>query len=81
MTLNKRNLRKWSEGMRVLFTKEQERRILERFGEEPWPYEWSEQDIAMQIENLLGWDEFEKPMEDNGGHKTTCFYDFDGVDF
>ena len=81
MTLNKRKLRKWRESMMVLFTKEQERRILERFGEEPWPYEWSEQDIAMQIENLLGWDEFEKPMQKNGNHSAACFEDFDDVDF
>ena len=53
MTLNKRSLKKLSESMRVCFTQEQERIILERFGEEPWPYEWSEQDISEQIDRIL----------------------------
>ena len=49
MTLTKLKLKKLCESMRILITKEQEQLILERFGEEPWPYEWSEQDIIMQI--------------------------------
>jgi len=53
MTLNKRKLNKIALSMWVTFTKEQECLILERFGEEPWPYEWTEQDIAIQIRNLL----------------------------
>ena len=54
MTLNKQQLGKIGESMRILFTKEQERIILERFGEEPYPYKWSEQDIAMQILKICG---------------------------
>jgi hypothetical protein len=52
MTLNKRSLKKLSESMRVLFTDEQERIILERFGTEPEPYAWSEQDIAEQVRKI-----------------------------
>jgi hypothetical protein len=39
--------------MWIWFTKEQERIILERFGKEPLPYEWSEQDIAEQIRAIV----------------------------
>jgi hypothetical protein len=60
MTLNKRQLRKMLEGMRVNYSKEQERKILERFCEEPWPYEWSDWDICVQVSNFLGCGEFAK---------------------
>jgi len=65
VTLNKRKLRKLTERMWVAITKEQEDIILDRFGEEPEPYEWSEQDITTQIRNYLGCGEFEKSMRDN----------------
>lgn len=52
MTMNKRSLRELSEAMRIAFTKEQERMILERFGTEPEPYEWSQQDIEMQVRKI-----------------------------
>lgn len=58
MTINKKWLRKTAESMRVLISKEQERLILERFSEEPFPYEWSEQDIHVQIQNFIGGGEF-----------------------
>jgi len=63
MTINKRWLRKTTASLRVLITKEQELLILERFGEEPEPYEWSEQDIFVQIQNFLGCGEFVKKAE------------------
>ena len=53
MTLNKRKLKKWSESMRIWLTKEQEHLILERFGEEPEPYEWSEEDVVKGIRQIV----------------------------
>jgi hypothetical protein len=53
MTLNKRSIKKLQESMWVWFTAEQEQIILERFSEEPYPYEWSEQDISEQIDRIL----------------------------
>lgn len=53
MILTKRSLKKLGEGMLILFTAEQERIILERFGKEPCPYEWSEQDISEQIRQIV----------------------------
>jgi len=53
MTLNKRKLKKLGESMWIIFTEEQERIILERFSEEPWPYEWSDWDITMQIRQII----------------------------
>jgi len=67
MTINRRWLKKTSESMRVWITKEQERLILEQFGTEPEPYEWSEQDIVIQIQNFLGCGEFVKAIKDNSG--------------
>jgi len=51
--------------MCVNMTEAQKNAILERFGEEPEPYEWSEQDIVVQIRNFLGCGEFVKPINDN----------------
>ena len=65
MTINKRWLKKTCESMWVPITKEQERRILEHFGTEPEPYEWSEQDICIQIRNFLWCGEFVKSARDN----------------
>ena len=53
MTLNRRKLKKWGDSMRIWFTKEQERLILEQFSEEPWPHEWSEQDIVKGIRQIV----------------------------
>ena len=51
--------------MRTIITPEQKRVILERFGTEPEPYEWSDQDIYIQIRSYLGCGEFVKSMIDN----------------
>ena len=67
MTLNKRKLKKLGESMWIHFTKEQERMILERFSTEPEPYEWSEQDIVVQIQNYLGCGEFVKSIQNTEG--------------
>jgi hypothetical protein len=53
MTLTKRTLKKLSESMWISLTNEQEQIILERFGAEPFSYEWSEQDIAEQIRHIV----------------------------
>jgi hypothetical protein len=52
MTLNEKSLRQWEESMFTRLTAEQKRIILERFRTEPEPYEWSEQDIAEQIDRI-----------------------------
>jgi hypothetical protein len=62
MILTKKDLRKWEKSAFVLFTAEQERRILDHFGTEPEPYEWTELDISVQIKNFLSCGEFVKPM-------------------
>jgi len=63
MTLNRRSLNKWAESAFTVLTKEQKRVILERFGTEPEPYEWTEQDIFIQIRNYLSSGEFVKTMQ------------------
>jgi hypothetical protein len=73
MTLNKRKLRKMLEGMRVICSKEQERTILERFCEEPWPYEWSDWDICVQVSNFLGCGEFVKSTIRTGDGNNPLF--------
>jgi len=52
MTLTEKDLQKWEESTFTPFTEEQRRIILERFGTEPEPYEWTEQDIAEQIDRI-----------------------------
>jgi hypothetical protein len=49
--------------MRITITKEQEIVLLKHFSEEPWPYEWSQQDISVQFRNYLHCGHFEKPIE------------------
>jgi hypothetical protein len=39
--------------MRLSLANEQGQMILERFGAEPFPREWSEQDIAEQIRRIV----------------------------
>jgi len=68
MTINKRWLKKTCGSMWVSITKEQERLILERFGTEPEPYEWTDEDIYIQIRNLLWSGEFVKAVRDNSEH-------------
>jgi len=65
MTLNKRKLRRWAESMFIKLSAQEEQCILERFGTEPEPYEWSEQDIVVQIRNFLSCGEFVKSIQDN----------------
>jgi hypothetical protein len=60
MTIAKRDLKKWQESTFTPMTEEQRQAILDRFGTEPWPYEWTEQDIIVQIQNFLGCGEFVK---------------------
>jgi len=66
MILTKRMLAQWTESMRVILTEEQKKAILKRFGEEPEPYEWSEQDISAQIDIFLRYGKWEKPIKKNG---------------
>jgi len=67
MILTKRDLRKWEQSTFTLLSSEQKRAILERFGTEPEPYVWSEQDIFIQIRNYLECGEFVKAIRNNGG--------------
>jgi len=60
MTLTKKALVRSLDSLRIFATKEQNAIILERFDTEPFPYEWSEQDIFTQIQNFLGCGEFVK---------------------
>ena len=62
MTLTKTTLCKLQEFMWLRMTDAQRSAILERFGTEPEPYEWSEQDISEQILNYLYCGTFEKPI-------------------
>jgi hypothetical protein len=52
MTLTEKELWKWEKSMFTRLTTEQRQVILERFGTDPEPYEWSEQDIAEQIDRI-----------------------------
>ena len=65
MTITKQYLRKWEENNRKHLTHEQKQMFLERFSEEPYPYEWSAQDIDVQIGNYLYCGEWEKPIQSN----------------
>jgi len=66
MTMTKRDLRKWEESTFTPITVEQRRIILERFGTEPEPYAWTEQDICVQIRNFLGGGQFVKAISSSG---------------
>ena len=77
MTVNKRKLKKLTESMRILLTREQECIILQRFGEEPYPYEWTEQDIFIQLRNFLECGEFTKTSRNNCTNDTVPFDDGD----
>jgi len=62
MTITKKYLNDWENSTRISITDEQKKIILERFGKEPYPYEWSDQDIHVQIKNYLHCGHWEKPM-------------------
>jgi len=66
MTLSENTLKQWEESMRIKLSEKQRIEILQRFGSEPEPYEWSEQDIAVQIQNFLGCGEFVKSVKGSG---------------
>ena len=66
MILTKKDLHKWSENAFTPVNTVQSQAILERFGVEPEPYEWTQQDIFTQIRNYLDCGEFVKAMQDNG---------------
>jgi len=70
MTLNKKKLRKWEKSAHILLTEEQKVFILNRFGAEPEPYEWTEEDIFVQIRNFLGYGEFVKSIQNNDKQST-----------
>jgi len=79
MTITKKYLRDWEKSARIRFTEEQTRISLERFGEEPWPYEWSGQDIYVQIGNYLYCGHWEKPIvQASDGERSELPY---GVEF
>lgn len=77
MILNEKSLNKWAKSTFTILTAEQSHAILERFGNEPKPYEWSEQDIVIQIKNYLACGEFVKSIQDNGNSSPLPI----GVDF
>jgi len=60
MTITKKYLRDLEKSARISFTGKQQQIILERFGTNPYPYEWSEQDIQVQIGNYLHCGHWEK---------------------
>ena len=62
MTITAKCLREWDKYNPESITAEQKRIILDRFGTEPEPYEWSDQDIEIQIRNFLNCGHWEKPM-------------------
>ena len=65
MILTKCSLKKLCESMQIWLTQEQERVILERFGEEPCLYEWGEQDITEQIQKIIrDYPRLAKPLPD-----------------
>jgi hypothetical protein len=63
MTLTEKDLRKWEESTFTPFTAKQRQIILDRFGTEPEPYEWSEQDISEQIDRICIENPAPKPKE------------------
>ena len=77
MTISKRWLRKLCESLWLSCSREQERIILARFRTEPLPYQWTEQDIVVQIENYLGCGEFVKSIQNTGGLPIDPDYDDD----
>jgi len=66
MTINKKTLAELLESMRLIASKAQKTAILSRFDAEPTPYNWTEQDITVQIQNFLGCGEFVKTVSSDG---------------
>ena len=65
MTLNETALNKWAKSTFTSLTAKQKQTILNRFGIEPEPYEWTQQDIFVQIQNYLDSGEFVKSVQVN----------------
>lgn len=53
MIINKRIIRELEHNYRMLFPKELKQYLLMTYGEEPWPYEYSEQDLYTNIQKDL----------------------------
>lgn len=51
MTINKRIIREMEHNYRMVFPIELKKYLLVTYGEEPWPYEYSEQDLYTNIQN------------------------------
>ena len=66
MTITAKYLRDWQNSFRVYISPEQKRVILEYFSEEPWPYEWSDWDIFIQVRNYLNCGEFMRHAAGDG---------------
>ena len=60
MTLTKKALARSLDSMRILATDKVKSAILERFATEPFPYEWTEEDIFVQIRNYFSYGVFVK---------------------
>jgi len=60
MTLTKKALACSLDSMRILATDKQKTAILERFATEPFPYEWTEEDVFIQIRSYFSCGEFVK---------------------
>jgi len=63
MTINRKYLRDLEKCSFTFIPEDKKRIILERFSTEPEPYDWTEQDIVVQISNFLGCGEFEKSIK------------------
>jgi hypothetical protein len=81
MTITRKHLRDWEYNMRTYITPEQKQAILERFGTEPEPHTWTDQDIFTQVRNYLGCGEFVKSMIDNSTETTEKYPLPDGTPF
>jgi hypothetical protein len=66
MTITKKFLSDWENSARIRFADEEKAIFLERFGTEPEPYEWSEQDIVEQIKNYRYCGHWMKPIASHG---------------
>ena len=76
MTITKKYLQDWEKSAFMVINADQKRAILERFGVEPESYEWTDQDIAVQVRSFLECGEFVKQLQ----HREECM-SLTGVDF
>ena len=61
MILTRSKLNQLEESMRLPMTQRQKADILEHFGTEPQPYQWTEEDIVIQIRNFMERGVFSRP--------------------